>query len=523
MGKPIHVLRGGVLLLAGALVAAMVAVLPAFTGSALAADAGAASPSGTAGLASADGGLLAQSVSVQAVKDGWSADRNYYYRDGKKVTGLQKIDGKRYFFNDKGKLKRKDFSSRGAGYFVNEDGSIMGLLMYGQYYYDTLKPMTEADAYDFATFLWARYIVQDLSSSGDQPWDKLRKSFNYVVSKGYAIHRTFNPYQENWMAVFARDHFNNDGGDCHSDGAAFAYLAAAIGYEAYVCIDSWAVASPGSHCWTMIDGAVYDPLFYEAKSTMYYGATSGTYEVNPTASFRVPTYSPKHADPNAKVPSELLQSGYVGLKKLNGNYYFFKKGEPVKSAWKTVAGKRYYFTKDGSAATGPAKIKGKRYVFNTKGELQNSKKKGKRVVKVAGAYYRVNEKGQAAKGWSANGKKYFLTNGRMVVGKQVVNGKFFIASKKGVYNKSQTHAARVASKKNAPAAKLYNLLGKPQQVVYSANCEGLGDDGLWEYKNFIVTTIKPHGAHTAKYDAKLLKKGKKLPEKYEYICSIEAR
>ena len=487
----------------------------------------AASAADGAGLASADSAALGQStLTAQAEEDGWVFKDDgywYYYRNGKKLTGLHKIDGRRYIFKSNGRLHNKDFERNGVTYYLRHGQlSIMGFKMYGQYYYSTMKPMSEADAYDFDTLIWARSINESLSKEDDSDSTKLWNAFKWVVDQGYAIHQNFNPYEENWVAKYARYHFNGDGGDCHSDAAAFAYLAAEIGYDADACIDSWATGYAPSHSWGMIGDAVYDPLFYEAKSTMYYGATSGTYETNPTARFHVPTFSSKNAAKDAEVAKELLESSYEGLTKLNGNYYFFKSGEPLKSKWKVVDGKRYYFKKDGAAAkSGSMKIKGKYYVFNKKGQLQKSSGKY-RIVKIAGTYYRVNKKGQAAKGLSPNKKSYYLKDGRRVVGLQVYSGKFYAANDKGVYNVKKTNTLRKASKANARAADLYQLLGEPKEIYYSSNCEGKGYDGLWVYDNFIVTTIKPKNAHKAAYDAKLLAKGKKVSKPYEYVVSIEA-
>ena len=41
------------------------------------------------------------------LKNGWSADGNYYYVNGEIVTGLQLIDGKYYYFNPSGGALRK--------------------------------------------------------------------------------------------------------------------------------------------------------------------------------------------------------------------------------------------------------------------------------------------------------------------------------------------------------------------------------------------------------------------------------
>ena len=505
--------RRGVSVVASmALICALFA-MPAYADAAYAAE-----TSSGSGLAGASADLLA--VTTQKVKNGWSADHESYYRNGQKVTGLQKIGERRYYFNANGRLRHGDFELNGVKYFLNGDASLMGCRLGEQYYYDTLKPMTVDDAYDFDTFIWARSIVDDLTEDWDSPEDKLWKAFEWVMNQSYAIHGTFNPDDPNWMANYARYHFQGWGGDCHSDGAAFGYLAAAIGYEADVCIDAW---GSSSHCWTMIGDAVYDPLFYEAKSTMYYGATSGTYETSPTARFRVPHYGSWNADPHAKTPKALLKSGYECLTKIGSNWCFFKSGKLLKNTWKKVNGKSYYFNKNGVAVKGSTKIKGVYYIFNAKGQLMNSKKAGNRIVKVAGASYRVDKKGRAVRGWAKGNKRYFFANGRMAVGTQVVNGKFYAASSKGIYNIKKTNAFRVAAKRNAPAAVLYNLLGKPKEIHYSANCEGKGYDGLWVYKNFVVTTIKPNSVAPIQKVAKQLKKGKKLPKTYEYVWMCESR
>ena len=512
--------KGPVSLLVGVmlLIAALVAFFP--VQSAVAEQA-----ADSAALTGASMRALDSAVTTQDVKNGWSQEGNsrYYFRDGKKVTGYNKIDGKYYYFRSNGKLRYGDFELNGVKYFTDDDAVVLGLQMYGKYYYDTMKPMTSADSYDFETFIWARDIVRSISSAGDSDSTKLRKAFDWVVSQSYAIHQDFNPREENWMATYARQHFSGSGGDCHADGAAFGYLAAAIGYDAYVCIDSWASGYAPSHCWTMIDGAVYDPLFYESKGTNYYGATGGTYEVNPTAEFKVPTYSSSHADPNAKIPDVMKWSSYSGLKEIDGNLYFFKNGKPLKNAWKTVSGSRYYFKKDGTAArAGSVKVKGTYYVFDDEGRLANSAKKGLRIVKAGGERYRVDENGRAVSGFSEDGWRYYFKDGRWLRGTVVEKGTFYAASKKGTYNGGMTIMLRKASKKGASAVELYNLLGAPESVAYSNNCEGKGYDGLWTYKNFIVTTIRPKGAKSIEKAAADAKAGKALPKKHEYICSVEA-
>ena len=376
-----------------------------------------------------------QSLDVQAkVKKGWksTAAGKAYYRNGSPVVGPQKIGGAYYYFNSKGILRQTDVKVADAVFYVGKGGKIFGAKRNGQCYYGTLKAMTSSDAFDFETFIWARSIVASISSSSDSDSAKLWKAFNWVKNKSYAIHQNFDPRQTNWPAIYARHHFNNSGGDCHADGAAFAYLAAAIGYPADVCIDSWGTGYAPSHCWAMIGNAVYDPLFYESKSTMYYGATSGTYETSPTARFRVPQYNPSN-NSGGEVSQALLNAGALGLKKVNGAYCYYVNGKKVKSTWKTIDGKRYYFKKNGAAATLSTKVDGAYYVFDKKGVLQRSAKAGERIVTIGKESYQVHKSGKAAAGWSKGKKRYAKSNG-LILKKtwKNIDGKRYYFAKDGV-------------------------------------------------------------------------------------------
>ena len=53
----------------------------------------------------------AASVSAAKVQNGWDAAKTHYYKNGKAVTGLQKISGKTYYFNKKGKLQVSQFKT----------------------------------------------------------------------------------------------------------------------------------------------------------------------------------------------------------------------------------------------------------------------------------------------------------------------------------------------------------------------------------------------------------------------------
>ena len=410
----------------------------------------------------------AMALNVQAKKKaGWATAKagTFYYKKGKPVIGLQKIKGSYYYFNAKGVMQTSDVKAGGALFYVGPDGKVMGAKYDGKYYYSTMKPMTGTDAYDFETDQQARTIVAHISDKNDGKSEKLWKAFKWVVNKSYAIHQDFNPRQANWTAIYARHHFDNRGGDCHADGAAFAYLAAAIGYPADVCIDSWGVGYAPSHCWAMIGNAVYDPLFYESKSTMYYGATSGTYETSPTARFRVPQFKAAN-NKKGKVSLDLVNAGSMGLKKVNGKYYYYKNGKKVKNAWKTIDGKRYYFTKNGAAATLSTKVKGAYYVFGSNGVLQQGAKSGVRVVSLGKERYLVDKAGRAHAGWSASGARFAMRNGKCLRNAwKTIDGKRYHFGNDGV---RATGSAKVAGEYyvfGADGALLKGIPGQETTIV----------------------------------------------------------
>ncbi len=86
-----------------------------------------------------------------------------------------------------------------------------------------------------------------------------------------------------------------------------------------------------------------------------------------------------------------------GLVRENGHTRYYKKGELLRSTWKTVDGERYYFNAKGNAVTYGAKINDKWYVFSRKGRLLHPS--SNRVMKVGSRRYYVSTKGRALSGW----------------------------------------------------------------------------------------------------------------------------
>lgn len=422
------------------------------------------------------------------------------------LPGAQK-DGKVWHaYNKSDKLMKKTFKLNGWTYYPDAKGVLRARSYKGVFYYDNGEIMTLAHAKDFKCLLVAEDIVRKVTRKSDSKATKLRKTFTWVLKKGYAIHRSWDPNRVAWPAVYAMDHFNNKLGDCHSDGAAFAYLAAAVGYKnVYVCNDG-GKTTDDNHCWAMIGRAVYDPLFAQTKGwSRFYGATSGSYEVHPAHKYSIPQYNAKKhklkATGKQKV-TKAVKSSKDGLVTYKGAKYFFKNGSAVIKQWVKVKKYWYFFGKDGKAATGSVKIqvaskkfkKGVYYVFNKKGRLLTGT--STRNVKVDGKTYRVNKKGQAVKGWS--GERYHLANGLMVTGLVPIKHKLYFFGENGTCDRELSKALQEATEIRGDFAPLRKLLkknvGKLRGVASQHSCETVdgmaGDDIIYKCAGCEISVFK---------------------------------
>lgn len=161
-----------------------------------------------------------------------------------------------------------------------------------------------------------------------------------------------------------------------------------------------------------------------------------------------------------------------GLKKENGQYYYYVKGKKVKNAWKTVTvanskthkktSYRYYFTGTGRAYKGGTSW-GESYIV---------------VKKIGGKYYGFNKYAQMVKGirYSAYGSSKA--------------GFYAFNTKTGVYDSKKTAALRKAFVREKSSTNLRKLLGKPVKTKKVSGCYGNGQEYMLDYTNFWVNTFK---------------------------------
>ena len=235
-----------------------------------------------------------------AVRNGWHEGK--YYENGKRARGWKTRKGKTYYFKKDGSctvgighIKKDYYLFSAQGVLIRDTKTIEGTTYYinsrhhlevyskgNQYFRASGEEMDKMDVLDFVTFLRAKKIASQLTKPSMSSAAKLKKCFQWVRSHGYHMRRRWK-WRKNWPALYANDHFQSNGGCCRSDGSAFAYLARALGYtNVYVCTDG---VSQLAHCWTEINGKVYDPLFVERRFSKYYGAsykTCGLHKSNAT-------------------------------------------------------------------------------------------------------------------------------------------------------------------------------------------------------------------------------------------------
>lgn len=166
-----------------------------------------------------------------------------------------------YFYNSKGKLLKKGIvgNSKLGYYYASSSGKI------NKNYCAPVKSnkklwnvvcgkativKTESDK----TLYRALKVVKKVTKTDMTKKQKLRKCYNYLA-KNYSEHNPRIPHYsgENWHIMYANDIFKDGGGNCFSYGAAFAYMAKAIGYtDVYAC-------NSGGHGWAEVNNRVFDP------------------------------------------------------------------------------------------------------------------------------------------------------------------------------------------------------------------------------------------------------------------------
>ena len=130
--------------------------------------------------------------------------------------------------------------------------------------------------------------VAACTESGMSREDKLRACFDYIKEhylEGVLHDPPYSYEEEDWPVVYANDLFVYGKGDCYSYGAAYAYMARAIGYE-----EAYAVNS-GGHGWAEVENRTYDPEWSMHSNNYSYYAMSYDEECDVPYAFAIESYT----------------------------------------------------------------------------------------------------------------------------------------------------------------------------------------------------------------------------------------
>ena len=199
----------------------------------------------------------------------------YVFNNGFIKQGYVTINGKTYYYDANGVIQKNGIvGSDSDGYrYADSTGAIdtayCGVVTSKGVTFNVIngnatKVKTEADK----TLSRAIKEVGKCTNKSMSKSQKLWAAFQYI-KEAYIerVPRTPSFHGTNWHIIYANDILEDGMGDCYSYGAAFAFMAKAIGYtNVYAC-------NSGGHGWAEVDGKVYDPEWSRHHSSpgSYYG------------------------------------------------------------------------------------------------------------------------------------------------------------------------------------------------------------------------------------------------------------
>lgn len=187
--------------------------------------------------------------------------RFFYYENGKKTTGLKEINHKYYYFAPNGIQKTGWQHLQGDYYFFRTMNGAKGWMVKdktvnGIPLDETGKAMqTPENEAKLNALIQANQIVEKAARPEMEKSEKLKKCFDYLLDKFQYRGSPEFEYSQQWESDYAIDLFEEGHGNCYAFGAAFAFLANAVGYK-----NCYAVSS-GGHGWAEAAGKIYDPTW----------------------------------------------------------------------------------------------------------------------------------------------------------------------------------------------------------------------------------------------------------------------
>ena len=216
--------------------------------------------------------VLVFGMSTSASTKGWVKKKNYcyYYKNNKKVTGLQVIGGRTYYFDSKG-VQRTSWRKIGESYYCFNAGdkskgylltntTANGIRIGADGRADVTQKLSKRKA---KVMVKVSGLLDKIMKKGKKKLSKkgkLKLCYDYLRKKyPYHLVSHFREKDPNFDLWSVEQLFKRHYADCVPYACTFAYLANALGYKD-ITILSWYIHKPRKtgHSWVQIGNRYYD-------------------------------------------------------------------------------------------------------------------------------------------------------------------------------------------------------------------------------------------------------------------------
>ena len=332
-------------------------------------------------------------------------DNHWYYVDARGYrmeSELAIINGKTYYFDDKGIMQTGSRVVNGVSLYFDSTGALSG----------ELKPLS----WNKIGNKW--YYLDENKN--------MTIGFKEIDGKMYYFNES-GEMGTNWQYTLQKWYYFGDSGEMKygwlKDAGKWYYLEPKTGEMAI------GVKKIDGIEYRFNDGGVMATGWETSKGKWYYYTSSGElkkgwlkynnewYYFEPKDGVMVTGVKEIDGQKYSFKDSGAMATGW---KQTDGKWYYYAASGEMKRGWLKDAGKWYYLDpKDGVMVTGVKEIDGQKYSFKDSGAMETGWKQ------TEGKWYYYAVSGEMKKGWIKDaGKWYYLDykDGAMVTGRQEVDG-----------------------------------------------------------------------------------------------------
>ena len=400
---------------------------------------------------------------AKTVKNGWKTvgEKKYYYKNGKKVTGWNTINGKTYYFGPMGAMQTGWKTIDGKQYYFGPMGTMLtgwrtidgkryyftakGVLKTGwvkvneKWYYITKakgtytgKMTVEGKLHEFkSNGVWVGEVtaISGAKYNAAAAIKFAREHTAVDVSKGLARNQCIYGWQcaefvSNCLKVGGMSEYNDHASALHNMLAKnpnIQEIVIPMDPQGYIKLEN----VKGGEIAAGDPILLYCPNEKDGKPFVHTLLFVG-WDANGYAKIYC------HNNRNVGVVNRWPSCYACGHRLTEGHCMHIKSNSPKenntypKNTWMKIAGKTWHINADGEKDTGLTKIAGVKYYFDEKGNMKTG------WQTVDGSKYFFGEDGKMVTGWQTkDGKKSYFKNGQKVTGWQKIDGKRYFFDRKG--------------------------------------------------------------------------------------------